>query len=359
MLRPAQKRQGFTLVELLVVIAIIGVLVALLLPAVQMAREAARRSTCTNHLKQIGLAMANYHDSHNCFPPGCVYTRAVDSTTNPSSNAGNDLWSWGAMILPQLEQGSLYEILGAGSGLKPKRSVDAGLARGKGIEQSLATYRCPSDIGPDLNTNRRFHSPHTASGRQEFAIATSNYVANNGYGYTYTSSNSNNNKGENGAVSANKATGPFKSYRGNYQDRALVSIRDITDGTSSTIAAGERCWKMRIKGVDTTYGAANAYACRSESHGHNSLASVVAIGSTGINNGAYNGADNPLPGAGNQRAVEGFSSLHPGGANFVFCDASTHFISENINYDYINPGCTSVYEQLLAFEDDTVITRAY
>ncbi|QDU97093.1 DUF1559 domain-containing protein [Lignipirellula cremea] len=358
MTRSCRKSRGFTLVELLVVIAIIGVLVALLLPAVQMAREAARRSTCTNNLKQIGLAMANYHDAHKCFPPGCVYTTAVDNSGSGNSNSGNDLWSWGALILPQMEQGSLYRLMGVGSN-KPKRAIDQGLAAGKGLEQPLAAYRCPSDGAPDLNKSRHFVSTNTSNGSVQFAVATSNYVANNGYGFAYTNSNSNNNKGENGATKKGGATGPFMSYLSTANGQGLIRVGDITDGTSLTIAAGERCWEIRVRGVVTRYGAANAYACRAQDHYHNQLPSVCGIGSTGINNGTTVGANNPLPGAGNQAAVEGFSSLHPGGANFVFCDASTHFISENINYDYVNPGCTSVYEQLLAYEDDTVITRTY
>ncbi|QDU97092.1 DUF1559 domain-containing protein [Lignipirellula cremea] len=353
------RSRGFTLVELLVVIAIIGVLVALLLPAVQMAREAARRSTCTNNLKQIGLAMATYHDAHKCFPPGCVYTSAVDNTGSGTSGAGTDLWSWGALILPQMEQGSLYQLMAVGSS-KPKRAMDQGLAAGKGLEQPLATYRCPSDTGPVLNLSRHFVSTNTTNGSVQFAVATSNYIANNGYGYEHIDTNTaNNSKGRNGATRHNLATGPFKSFRSEVANQGLIRVGDITDGTSLTIAAGERCWEIRVQGVITRYGAANAYACRTEGHSHNNLPSVCGIGSTGINNGSTVGANNPLPGAGSQATVEGFSSLHPGGANFVFCDASTHFLSENINYDYTNPGCTSVYEQLLAYEDDTVITREY
>src|SRR5205809_5012802 len=99
-----RRPRGFTLIELLVVIAIISVLIALLLPAVQSAREAARRSQCVNNLKQIGLALHNYHDSVGVFPPGYV------SAQSPGSNSitgGNDVgpgWAWGSMILPQLEQ---------------------------------------------------------------------------------------------------------------------------------------------------------------------------------------------------------------------------------------------------------------
>src|SRR5688500_4365529 len=102
--RPVPRRRGFTLIELLVVIAIIAVLIALLLPAVQQAREAARRTQCRNNLKQIGLALHNYHDVHNTFPMGyCAGMTYVDGASDTSPG-----WSWATYILPQLDQGPLY-----------------------------------------------------------------------------------------------------------------------------------------------------------------------------------------------------------------------------------------------------------
>src|SRR5258708_2555504 len=99
------SRRGFTLIELLVVIAVIGVLVGLLLPAVQQAREAARRMSCRNNLKQIGLALHNYHGSHNVFPPGYVSNFDASGTdTGPG-------WGWAAMILPQMEQRPLFDAV--------------------------------------------------------------------------------------------------------------------------------------------------------------------------------------------------------------------------------------------------------
>src|SRR5574338_477374 len=101
-------RRAFTLIELLVVIAIIGVLIALLLPAVQAAREAARRASCLNNLKQIGLAMHNYQDAVGAFPPGYLSLTVNDQPNGAELGPG---WSWGAFILPQMEQAAVYNAI--------------------------------------------------------------------------------------------------------------------------------------------------------------------------------------------------------------------------------------------------------
>src|SRR3954447_13603419 len=109
MKKSSKQPEGFTLVELLVVIAIIGILVALLLPAVQAAREAARRSQCVNNIKQLGLAVANYHSVHDVFPPGALDTWSTsDKAISPTNYTS---WSWIAYMLPNMEQAALYNAI--------------------------------------------------------------------------------------------------------------------------------------------------------------------------------------------------------------------------------------------------------
>ena len=132
--RLGRSRSGFTLIELLVVIAIIAVLIALLLPAVQAAREAARRAQCTNNLKQIGLAMHDYHTAHNAFPP--AYT--VDANGRP-------LHSWRTLILPYLEQDPLYQRIDLS---KPWNDP----ANARALETDLPVFSCPESVGAPNRT---------------------------------------------------------------------------------------------------------------------------------------------------------------------------------------------------------------
>ena len=182
--RPFTNRpsRAFTLVELLVVIAIIGVLVALLLPAIQAAREAARRNTCKNNLKQIGLALHNYHSTFGTFPPGYV-------ADNPNNKSSSELscWAWGAFILPFIEESPLYAALGVNDRELSDALLD--LTPNGGLEAAqtpLAAFRCASDEAPGLNDFDSNHSQSTqtgghydrkvSDGTTAFAIATSNYV---------------------------------------------------------------------------------------------------------------------------------------------------------------------------------------
>lgn len=181
--RPKRRcplRHGFTLIELLVVIAIIAVLIALLLPAVQQARESARRAQCKNHLKQLGLAFHNYHETHSIFPPGAIAT--------PAS------WTWSVFLLPGLDQAPLYQTLAPNGGTIPNPTA------GTAIMTRLPTFQCPSSSGDPVNSYYR-------------SYPTSHYVISSALG---------------------DEPGNSAGFRSSHR------IAEITDGTSNTFMAGER-----------------------------------------------------------------------------------------------------------------------
>jgi prepilin-type N-terminal cleavage/methylation domain-containing protein/prepilin-type processing-associated H-X9-DG protein len=201
MRQPNGERNGFTLIELLVVIAIIGILIALLLPAVQAAREAARRTQCTNHLKQIGLALHNYHDVVKTFPPGWVLGN------------GSPGWGWNVMLFPYLENRPLYDTLRpTGRRLVAVRNHPTDYVL---LQTKISILRCPSDVSPEL-AMKTFQRPNPPD---PLPLATTNYAGNRGF-FNMTT----NNDWNNGVL-----------YAG-----SRVSFTDILDGTSNTFAVGEK-----------------------------------------------------------------------------------------------------------------------
>jgi prepilin-type N-terminal cleavage/methylation domain-containing protein/prepilin-type processing-associated H-X9-DG protein len=291
---------GFTLVELLVVIAIIGVLVALLLPAVQAAREAARRAQCNNNLKQIGIALHNYHDTLRTLPPGWIM------------KAGNEAeWGWPSFILPFAEQQPLYEKLGVDRRRLWTVALDA--TDRTLLQTKLKMYRCPSDITPALlpagpagtNCNRHFE----CSGCDiNFPLATSNYMGN--FGFFDPS-------GTTEHAADVLRTGVFHSNQ-------PVGLRDITDGTSQTIAVGERDFRCR----------SGVWAGSRNPPGPDMWGSYFIRGRVSIK---INDPRSPPSFCSETSCTEGFGSLHPGGSLFLFCDGSVHFLNNSIQYD-INGG---------------------
>jgi prepilin-type N-terminal cleavage/methylation domain-containing protein len=296
------RRRGFTLVELLVVIAIIGVLVALLLPAVQAAREAARRASCVNNIKNLALGLHNYHGAQNAFPDGHYWDKW---------NAG--AWGWGFYLLPYIEQQALQSQLyqgksGSNRTMQQLLLDAAGSATDPSIllmQQPLSVFRCPSDITPTLlPAEYRTWDSKAAPAPPEFEPPAANYVASDGY------------------FIGRKCVYPSKvgcDDTGIFYVDSHISMKQISDGTSNTFLVGERDERCDAA---TWVGVPSAPAW-----GENEFW-IYGTTKWKLNRPVQDRS------AGGYRACGlAFSSAHVGGANFAMADASVRFIDEEIDYD--------------------------
>jgi prepilin-type N-terminal cleavage/methylation domain-containing protein/prepilin-type processing-associated H-X9-DG protein len=283
------RRRGFTLIELLVVISIIAVLIALLLPAVQAAREAARRIQCTNNLKQIGLALQNYHDALGAFPPGFISLPAADG-----SNAGPG-WAWASMILPQIEQTVLFNSINFPLPVEDPANMTSRLT-------TIASFVCPSD----------------ASFKRIFTVVDQN-TTNQSLGNPICDVASSNYPGVFGTGDPSDIPGRDQGNGMFFRNRS-IRFSDITDGTSQTIAVGERSQNLsRATWTGAVSGAAVPITeLQSESGLSPEGEDALVVSHTGELNGP-----NSKPAHADQ-----FWSRHPGGANFVFADGSVRFLKE-------------------------------
>ncbi|PAY18105.1 prepilin-type cleavage/methylation domain-containing protein [Rhodopirellula sp. SM50] len=241
MRRPHSPRQGFTLVELLVVIAIIGILVGLLLPAVQAAREAARRMSCSNNFKQIGLAIHNYHSAFKQIPTNGTGTSRTPGAGNQSNNSNRLFLSWLVPALPFIEQQGLWDQIS-----NPNRSATPGqtVAATGGVWPPMGpcpwqtryipwvtqvpAFRCPSDPGQAQAPGQLARTNYAANLGD--AVDRSNNGGVNDYGFF----GNRNDRDENWAVQRARA-----AQRGFFWNRNEMKFRDVLDGLSNTIAAGE------------------------------------------------------------------------------------------------------------------------
>jgi len=318
-----QSQRGFTLIELLVVIAIIAILVALLLPAVQQAREAARRSSCKNNLKQIALALHNYHDTHSVMPSAVIVRNYVDGTCNPTlsgfDNAGPN---WMVMILPYMEEMSRYDAFNFDIHFTPIfRIVDgaivpySGSSNANAVEQNrpLSKYQCPSD---------------PRSGSQ---TANSNYFAVMGGGPRPTQSAS----AQGTMPCTANAAGRVFFNNGMFFINSSKRFRDMVDGTSNVFMVGESIY-MNTREMRTT--AFNTWA----SGPHISSTNWVMHSATAAMTDQINSAAFPTGGSWD---IDGrlFGSMHKGGCHMAMGDGSVHFVSENANI--------TLLRQLAARED--------
>lgn len=280
-----QARKGFTLIELLVVIAIIAILIALLLPAVQQAREAARRSTCKNNLKQIGLALHNYHDVHNAFPPGWV---AVENR-RPNIE-GESGFGWATMLLPFIDQAPLYQQMdfSVAMDLAPNRDQ---------LRFVLPTFQCPSDPKPDT-----FQTPDRNG--TDVEMATANYSGVFGTVELHDC--------ENAPGTAPVTPSGQCLSDGAFFHLSAVRFRDFTDGSSSTIIVGERTTFIEPGTGDAFYSTWSGALPEVEE----AIARILGHAEHPPNEFEH---------------AEDFGSSHVGGAQFVLGDGHVRFISENID----------------------------
>jgi prepilin-type N-terminal cleavage/methylation domain-containing protein len=306
-------KKGFTLVELLVVIAIIGILIALLLPAVQAAREAARRIQCSNHFKQVALALHGYHDTHKCFPPGWMHSQ-YDPFVGMQCGSADffEGFGWSAFILPYLEQNDIYDNLDFANDIGGHRFKDEINGRLNAGGAVISTYLCPSDPQSDPRIDyTNVWEPHKMGGQ---------------FGRTNIMGVASSMEWRCGGIN-----GRFPDPDGNGILRGwnVVAVRDVTDGTSHTLLVGEA----------------------TGSHGGTYQgwiwASTNILDTSGGINGAYSipGGDVWEPFTWQKRYP--FSSYHPGGCHFGMADGSSHFILEDIDQ--------AILERLAARNDGLIV----
>jgi len=287
------RRRGFTLVELLVVIAIIGILIALLLPAVQSARETARRMSCTNNLKQIGLALHMYHDVHRELPMGWL---GFDTSGQPDWE-GEPGWGWSTRILPFIEQNPLYEN-GIDMNVPITDSANAAVRL-----TVIETFRCPSDKGKEVFDLKDAVDEDTEGPNVLATLATSNYVGVFGVTDMHDLCESGSCQGE----------GTFYLNRG-------VKFSEITDGLSNTCMVGER-WSKWIYSTWTGVVAGGWHA----------PARIVAVASDEFPPNSEESVE---------QQTHNFSSYHPAGTNFLLADGHVRMITETINLGVYRAICT-------------------
>ncbi|MCA9010745.1 MAG: DUF1559 domain-containing protein, partial [Planctomycetaceae bacterium] len=337
----------FTLIELLVVIAIIAILIALLLPAVQQAREAARRTQCRNNMKQIGIALHNYHDTHQVLPPFKTWNNGTDCLGSSNSWTNEGGFSWRVMILPFIDQAPMYNQIDFSKDHAQKECTNSVSAWGNFSNQVIPGFICPSDDTQAINnSNGRDH-------------AGANYAASvSGSSQAQIGTNT-----TNGSIQTEQLRAAFQMYgnTGPYK----VSLTSFKDGTSNTIAIGEvyrgrvmaqrgngtfsiarnrRCdrWMITgscgITGVRGRGGSNGALSGGYEASGGNP-GGFLQLGATSAQTGDGGPNDNRADqiswlGENDEAVHNGFrpaSSAHTGGVQLLMADGSVHFVSDNVD----------------------------
>jgi prepilin-type N-terminal cleavage/methylation domain-containing protein/prepilin-type processing-associated H-X9-DG protein len=332
-----RKRQAFTLIELLVVIAIIGILLGLLLPAVQSVRAAAQRAQCVNNLKQIGLALHNYEGVHGNFPAGYI-----DGNTNPTSTPDNDVgpgWGWASRILPFVEHQDVYQQIDFTQGIVAPTNLPI-------AELPLTIFQCPSDPYTPQNVPLYDSTFVNVLG----IVAQGNYVGCNGWEECFNNAGgaADPTAGPGGETGAGLGPGSDGETGGAgifgdgvFYRNSQTRIADITDGTSYTILVGERSHNHSPSVWTGAITGARVPAWMASPPPYQYIAPGPPPGDPGP---AYDNADYDEAlclAHGNQTHLpsvdspifdpDTFYSMHVGkGANFAFCDGSVHWLSSTI-----------------------------
>ncbi len=339
------RKKGFTLVELLVVIAIIGILIGMLLPAVQQVREAARRTQCLNNMRQLGLACHNFESAFMRFPPGCNWN---ETSSDPQRGApilqGGERVAWGVFLLPYIEQGNLESQFSQATNKWDTSwwaAVRLAASSGGGSDvflpgEVLPPFICPSDSGTDTN---EWYSPSLAPDYPANAgsVGKSNYIALAGAGNGGSEEVTNGTQPE--------IRGDMREFNnpsssiiwGVFAKNSRTEIGQISDGTSNTFILGERASRSNIDSGDGAprggigavwagVGNQNSHYPRNPQLGNLGPSKDWAVFghmfSENAANWSINGEDTP-------RGVG--SSFHAGGSNFSVGDGSTRFVSQDLN----------------------------
>jgi len=316
-----RAKRGFTLIELLVVIAIIAILIALLLPAVQQAREAARRSTCKNNLKQFGVALHNYHETHGVFPPGSVVTQTngvagnavryrdwMEAGSTTSVNAHGT--SWMLQILPFVDQANTYNKWNNNTNVMGNRAV---------AEVNIPIFYCPSRRSKVRKIDQKMQldeSPGSTTLDNPFVRGGTDYGGCKGSGNGFGDGFSGTGHESLGPGASNEWMGTLGGGNlGIFYSNSDTQIRDIKDGTTNTLMTGEM---QRLTGNDASLSL-DGWAAGGVANIFDTDTAGTAESGTGDNRGINGGQ------------YEGPGSDHIGGAHFGMGDGSVRFISENID----------------------------
>lgn len=292
------RKHGFTLIELLVVIAIIAILIALLLPAVQQAREAARRSTCKNNLKQMGLALHNYHDTHRVFPPATI--NAGLSYCDRVHGVGNTLLNHTCyqMILPFIDQAPLYNqfnwAISSGQANHGTECTGAPTASPSNqysvVTSNLPVFLCPSDPGTQQNSSTS--GPYHAGPGWRTSYGVANYTTG-------------------GAARSWKAN--TSTLKGTMGPNGAAKFRDIKDGSSNTMILCE----TQLNKTSTSYGP------------YWNVATHTFFVMPGVNNYTLNHDWDGATTSSIKQYAWGAGSFHVGGGHILMADGAVRFLSEN------------------------------